>query len=128
MKKSLLFALALFIISCKGSSNKPTTANLNEYRLTLNFYEKDSTYSIQSENDTTAYMEALDLFYKEMIKQKELTFFGEPTGFSIVDKKNMDLTIKLDENLVSRLQDRAKSVPDVKKMLDENAMDSLVIQ
>lgn len=124
------------VISCKNNSRKDAV-NLKKYNLTLYkdkyvpksgaFKEDDSVFVVESQNDTTAYLNALNIFYREKVKQRALSNYGQPKKFLITDKDNIDLSLKLSERIVTGLQTQVKDVPEVKKMLDDYNRDSLIV-
>lgn len=82
---------------------------------------------VKSANDTTAYLTALTAFYDEKVNQRSMHNYGEPKGFLIVDKNNIDLSLKLSEKMVKGFEAQVTSKPEVKKMLDEYIMDSISV-
>jgi len=137
MKKiTCIIAIMIFAVSCKNKTKQDTSQKLQEYVLTLykdKYDPKKSTFSednnittVQSKNDTTAYLMALNTFYNERVKQRALYNYGQPKNFLIVDKNNIDLSLKLTARMVDGLQLQVKSMPEIKKMLDGYNRDSLM--
>lgn len=127
----------LFAFSCKTKVQNNSNEKLQNYVLTLykdkydpktkTFIKADSIETVQSKNDTTAYLLALNTFYNEQVKQRALFNYGQPKNFLIVDKNNINLSLKLTARMVEGLQLQVKSTPEIKKMLDDYNRDSLII-
>ncbi|MFD1256994.1 hypothetical protein ACFQ3S_09320 [Mucilaginibacter terrae] len=140
MKKIFFIVIALIIfISCKEKTNKHIESkNTKSYGMTLyrdkyddklgTFLKKDTVFTIKSENDTTAYLSALNMFYDEKVKQRDLFNYGQPKGFLIFDKSKISLELKLPARMVVGLQEQVKSKPNVAKMLDDYIRDSLIVK
>ena len=138
MKKiTYIIATTILAISCKNLTKQDTNEKLQQYTLTLYkhkfepkkrlFLENDSVYKVQSINDTTAYLLALTNFYNEQVKQRASLNFGQPSDFLIVDKNNINLSLKLSSRIVEGLQQQVKSQPEIKKMLFDYQRDSLIV-
>jgi len=138
MKKSIFVTImAMIVISCQNSKKQNSDPKLNEYVLTIyqdkydfekRTFSQDNTVStVQSVNDTTAYLLALNTFYNDKVKQRALSNYGQPKNFLIVDKNKIDLSLKLSKRMVEGLQLQVKSTPDVKKMLEDYDKDSLTV-
>jgi len=76
MKKSIFVTImAMIVISCQNSKKQNSDPKLNEYVLTIyqdkydfekRTFSQDNTVStVQSVNDTTAYLLALNTFYND---------------------------------------------------------------
>ncbi|MGF7081991.1 hypothetical protein ABIB50_004363 [Mucilaginibacter sp. UYCu711] len=70
---------------------------------------------------------ALNTFYHEQVKQRTLYNYGQPKNFLIVHKNNINLSLKPTARMVEGLQLQVKSMPEIKKMLDEYNRDSLIV-
>lgn len=138
--KNLIIGLTI-LIACQGCSHRAgntrltESSHINKYTLTVyqdkfdpstNKFKPDNRVdSIQSDNDTVAYLSALKGFYEQKILERKKFNYGEPKSFIIVDSKGIDLTIKLSDRVVNGLRNQVENEPNVKQMIEDYRKDSL---
>ena len=136
-KKICLIILISISISCKNKVQNSSNENLQKYVFILykdkfdpqkkDFIEASIIDTIQSKNDTTAYLFALNAFYKDKVLQRSLSNYGQPKGFLIVDKDNINIKLKLSQRMAEGMEQQVRGEPEVKKMIDEYNRDSLIV-
>ncbi|NNU33563.1 hypothetical protein HK413_04610 [Mucilaginibacter sp. S1162] len=139
MKKILFFAAIAVIAGCNNNpSSVNTSTNKNvptqKYVVTTHkdkFNDAKSAYedvptvdTLLSANDTTAYLDAVKKWYDLKIDERK-NFKFSAKSFTIVDKNGVDLTVKLPLNIVNGINNRVRSLPEVKKLIDDTNADSL---
>lgn len=139
MKKRLLpilFFLSICELFCNCNYNS-LKIEQKQYHLTLNYDQFDPNNNtiksvskndtIMAQDDTLAYLKAVDTFYHDKIKERAKMNFGQPKSFSITDKNGLDLTIKLSNEITGKIKGNVESKPEIKKMLDDYTKDSLYV-
>lgn len=140
MKKLLLFSIVILVSAC-GQSGKDKAASAQnttpsqKYILTYEMEDFDETTNklgtkkqvdtLLELNDTTAYLTAVKNWYAKKVEARNNLQFGLYKSFSVTDKSGIDLTLKLSDKIVTGINNQVKSQPEVKKMLDETARDSM---
>lgn len=139
MKKNLPFAAILLIAGC--SSNPKSVNTLTEKSVPTQKYvvitHKDkfnnaksafedvpTVDTLLSANDTTAYLDAVKKWYNLKIDERK-NFKFSAKSFTISDKNGLDLTVKLPANIVNGINNQVRSLPEVKKLIDDTNADSL---
>jgi hypothetical protein len=139
MKKILSF-IAIAVIA--GCSNNPSSVNTlteqsvpsQKYVVTTHkdkfndarsgFEDVPTIDTLLAANDTTAYLDAVKKWYNLKIDERK-NFLSPSKSFTIVDKNGLDLTVKLPVNIVNGINNQVRSLPEVKKLIDDTNADSL---
>ncbi|MBC7400211.1 MAG: hypothetical protein H7289_09720 [Mucilaginibacter sp.] len=139
MKRILSFAT---MVALAGCSNNPTSeststeksAPAEKYAVTTHkdkFNDAKSAFedvptidTLLSANDTTAYLDAVKKWYNLKIDERK-NFLSPSKSFTIVDKNGLDLIVKLPVNIVNGINNQVRSLPEVKKLIDDTNADSL---
>ncbi|MES2377477.1 MAG: hypothetical protein V4553_12900 [Bacteroidota bacterium] len=139
MKKILSFAAMAAIAGCGSnpssvSTSTGKTVTGQKYVVTTHkdkfndaksaFEDAPTVDTLFSANDTTAYMDAVKKWYNLKIDERK-NFKFSAKSFTIVDKNGMDLTVKLPVNIVNGINNQVRSLPEVKKLIDDTNADSL---
>jgi uncharacterized lipoprotein YajG len=139
MKKILPFAAMLAIAGCSNNPTSVTTltekivptqkyvviTHKDKFNDAKSAFEDVPTVdTLLSANDTTAYLDAVKKWYNLKIDERK-NFKFSAKSFTILDKNGLDLTVKLPANIVNGINNQVRSLPDVKKLIDDTNADSL---